>query len=227
MAVPATAPTASGCARPSRPRSENTRPRLDHCSAQRIRPDRRHRPRSRPVFGPPLRQLASDPSVPVEGGCANDYDYCSGDPVNCTDVSGRERFDVYDIDPDVYDPWFAFYFPGTAAEAYFRGTILAGRRGFERDPEISTPLGTRRPDWANFRSRVAYEVKSGNQGLNAHNLGQANKDYLLVQQGWRIEWHVYPGRSGRVPGLSRALVDYLDQRGINVIVHHYGRCRCY
>ena len=26
--------------------------------------------------------------VPVEGGSANDYDYCSGDPVNCTDLDG-------------------------------------------------------------------------------------------------------------------------------------------
>jgi RHS repeat-associated protein len=26
---------------------------------------------------------------PVEGGSANDYDYCSGDPVNCTDLDGR------------------------------------------------------------------------------------------------------------------------------------------
>jgi hypothetical protein len=25
---------------------------------------------------------------PVEGGSANDYDYCSGDPVNCTDLDG-------------------------------------------------------------------------------------------------------------------------------------------
>jgi hypothetical protein len=132
VAVPATASTAPGCARPGRPHAENTRPRLDRCSAHRIRPDRSHRPRSRPVFGPPLRQLASDPFHPVEGGSANDYEYCSGDPVNCTDLSGRERFDVYDIDPDIYDPWFAFYFPGRAAEAYFRGTILAGRPGFAR-----------------------------------------------------------------------------------------------
>jgi RHS repeat-associated protein len=26
---------------------------------------------------------------PVEGGSANDYDYCSGDPVNCTDLNGQ------------------------------------------------------------------------------------------------------------------------------------------
>ncbi len=88
MAVPATAPTASGCTRAARPRSENTRPGLERCSAHRVRPDRPHRPRSRPVFGLPLRQLASDPSVPVEGGSANDYEYAYGDPVNNFDLDG-------------------------------------------------------------------------------------------------------------------------------------------
>jgi hypothetical protein len=86
--VPATASTAPGCARPGRPHAENTRPRLDRCSAHRIRPDRSHRPRSRPVFGPPLRQLASDPFHPVEGGCANDYVYTFGDPINTFDLDG-------------------------------------------------------------------------------------------------------------------------------------------
>jgi hypothetical protein len=27
----------------------------------------------------------------VEGGSANDYDYCSGDPVNCNDLSGAKQ----------------------------------------------------------------------------------------------------------------------------------------
>jgi len=89
VAVPATASTAPGCTRPGRPDAENTRPRLDRCSAHRVRPERPHRPRSRPVFGPPLRQLASDPSVPVEGGSCNDYDYVCGDPVNGRDLDGR------------------------------------------------------------------------------------------------------------------------------------------
>jgi hypothetical protein len=34
------------------------------------------------------RRLASDPSVPVEGGSANDYDYMGGDPVNNFDLAG-------------------------------------------------------------------------------------------------------------------------------------------
>ncbi len=90
MAVPATALPASGCTRAARPDAGNTRPRLTTCSAHRAAPKRPHRPRSRPVFGPPLRQLASDPSVPVEGGCANDYVYTYGDPVNTFDVGGTQ-----------------------------------------------------------------------------------------------------------------------------------------
>jgi len=88
-AVPATAPTAPSCTRAAPPRPENTRPRLDRCSAHRVRPHRPHRPRSRPVLGVPLRQLASDPSVPVEGGNDNAYEYCGGDPINCYDLDGQ------------------------------------------------------------------------------------------------------------------------------------------
>jgi hypothetical protein len=77
-------------ARAACPGPENTRPRLDRCSAHRVRGQRPHRPRSRPVFGPPLRQLASDPFHPVEGGSANDYEYCVGDPVNCNDLLGTQ-----------------------------------------------------------------------------------------------------------------------------------------
>jgi hypothetical protein len=90
VTVPATAPTASGYAWAGNSRSENTRPRLDRCSAHRVRPDRPHRPRSRPVFDLPLRQLASDPSVPVEGGSANDYDYSNADPQNGWDLDGTQ-----------------------------------------------------------------------------------------------------------------------------------------
>lgn len=87
--VPATVPTAPGCTQRGRPDTGNTRPRRTTCSAHRVRPDRPHRPRSRPVFGSPLRQLASDPSVPVEGGSCNDYDYACGDPINLVDPDGR------------------------------------------------------------------------------------------------------------------------------------------
>jgi HNH endonuclease len=87
VAVPAT--TTPGCNRLGRSGAENTRPRLDRCSAHRVRPDRPHRPRSRLVFDPPLRQLASDPFHPVEGGSCNGYDYVCGDPVNGRDFDGR------------------------------------------------------------------------------------------------------------------------------------------
>jgi hypothetical protein len=99
VVVPATAPSAPGCTGAALPWTENTRPRLDRCSAHRVSPDRPHRPRSRPVFGPPLRQLASDPFHPVEGGSANDYDYCSGEPVNCIDITGLAPHEFEDVGP--------------------------------------------------------------------------------------------------------------------------------
>ena len=89
MAAPATSLKAHPRPRHPNPAEKQARVRAStRCSAHRIRPDRPHRPRSRPVFDLQLRQLASDPSVPVEGGSANDYDYCSGDPINCTDLDG-------------------------------------------------------------------------------------------------------------------------------------------
>ncbi|MGH7486119.1 MAG: RHS repeat-associated core domain-containing protein, partial [bacterium] len=37
---------------------------------------------------------------PVQGGSANDYDYCSGDPVNCSDLTGAYGYTkTYDIGP--------------------------------------------------------------------------------------------------------------------------------
>lgn len=35
---------------------------------------------------------------PVEGGSANDYEYCAGDPVNCTDLTGEKAYSyTYDL----------------------------------------------------------------------------------------------------------------------------------
>jgi RHS repeat-associated protein len=34
---------------------------------------------------------------PVEGGSANDYDYCSGDPVNCNDLNGQAAAPAMDV----------------------------------------------------------------------------------------------------------------------------------
>ena len=97
VTVPASAFTASGWTRAGRADAENTRPRLRPCSAQRVRSQRMHRPRSRRIFGPPLRQLASGPSVPVEGGSANDYDYARGDPLQLCDLSGRSTGNCGDL----------------------------------------------------------------------------------------------------------------------------------
>jgi hypothetical protein len=77
-----------GCIQTTRSLTGNTRARFDWCSAHRAGPSGPIAPGR--VFGPPLRQLASDPSVPVEGGSANDYDYCFGDPVNCNDLGGTK-----------------------------------------------------------------------------------------------------------------------------------------
>lgn len=46
------------------------------------------RPRRRPAGPVPLPRRPR--ALPVEGGSANDYDYCSGDPVNCNDLTGTE-----------------------------------------------------------------------------------------------------------------------------------------
>ena len=88
--VPTATPTAPGSARPPRPGPKNTRPRFHRCSAHRTRPHSAHRPRSRPVSGLSLRQLASDPFHPVEGGSANDYDYSNADPQNGWDLDGTQ-----------------------------------------------------------------------------------------------------------------------------------------
>jgi len=46
----------------------------------------------------------------VEGGSENDYDYCSGDPINCFDVSDLYGYSyTYEIGPYPYDAQSAFY----------------------------------------------------------------------------------------------------------------------
>ena len=90
--MPATAFSAPRCAGPTRSRTGNTRPRFERCSAHRVRPEPVHRPRSRPVQSLPLRQLASDPSVPVEGGNDNPYVY-PADPNNKQDLVGQESIE--------------------------------------------------------------------------------------------------------------------------------------
>lgn len=58
-----------------------------------------------------LRHCPNRCSHPVEGGSANDYDYCSGDPVNCTDLAGAYGYiKTYDVGPS--------FGPGSAAQLW-------------------------------------------------------------------------------------------------------------
>ena len=56
----------------------------------------------------PGRFLAVDP---IEGGCANDYVYVYGDPVNTSDLSGKNIFgDIWDAVKEVADDaWDTVY----------------------------------------------------------------------------------------------------------------------
>lgn len=68
--------------------AKNTRPRIFSFCTTRVKTTPTYFPSSTPRNTPYLRQLASDPSYPIEGGSANDYDYVDGDPVNGRDLAG-------------------------------------------------------------------------------------------------------------------------------------------
>lgn len=53
------------------------------------------------------------PTRPVEGGSANAHDYCSGDPINCTDLLGLKE--KRDLPPALRDPCYNKG-PGTQAQ---------------------------------------------------------------------------------------------------------------
>lgn len=57
---------------------------------------------------------------PVEGGSANDYEYCSGDPVNCFDTDGT-------IDPRHMAAWCLTNSPGRCALAWRLGAHARSR----------------------------------------------------------------------------------------------------
>ncbi|MGH9269218.1 MAG: hypothetical protein ACRD0D_13720 [Acidimicrobiales bacterium] len=67
----------------------NPRSRPATLCRARVRAEPSRSPWSRPGSGPIYDGLASDPSHPIEGGSANDYDYVEGDPINNFDLDGE------------------------------------------------------------------------------------------------------------------------------------------
>jgi RHS repeat-associated protein len=57
---------------------------------------------------------------PVAGGSANDYDYCSGDPVNCNDLNGTAKKFDWSVD------WSNSY-----VTRFFGSSVVVLRRGFK------------------------------------------------------------------------------------------------
>jgi hypothetical protein len=162
----------------------------------------------------------------VEGGSANDYVYCSGDPINCTDLGGT--MDVtFCLLPGVdceYDANLT-YPNGAAAEGWFNGTVLNGQG--VRTP-YATPVGERIPDFT-FRTTI-YEVKSGYITNSKRIRKQANQDKLLLDTGRvsAVEWHFYPGRYGvLLSGPTFGLIYNLRAKGFRVVLHFPARkCGC-
>ncbi len=74
----------------------------------------------------------------MDGGSANDYDYCSGDPVNCNDLAGTYSYSkTYDIGPS-FGPGSAELWqlvedaPGVAFPFTISGPIVNGARLLRR-----------------------------------------------------------------------------------------------
>lgn len=76
--------------------------------------------RARPAGSPRPRPCPNHRSHPVEGGSANDYDYCSGDPVNCFDTDGT-------IDPRHMAAWCLANNSGRCVLAWRLGTYARSR----------------------------------------------------------------------------------------------------
>ena len=45
----------------------------------------------------------------MEGGSANDYDYCNGEPINCFDLDGRDTSGTSLGDTDIHSYWSVQY----------------------------------------------------------------------------------------------------------------------
>jgi len=75
---------------------------------------------------------------PIEGGSANDYDYCNGDPINCFDLGGTtaatDRLKQLELDL-FFAGLDARRWQGTLAGLYYSGLVrkLEGRVARQRD----------------------------------------------------------------------------------------------
>jgi len=188
--------------------TENTRPRLDRCSAHRVRPDRPHRPRSRPVCGPPLRQLASDPFHPVEGGSCNDYVYVFGDPINSQDLEGLgadplhpcagtnislggARLTITEVGRNDAAGWVRYNINWEADGKYARkanytSLNVTGRRPGMKTPTLLAAIDSRRRDATRAQSKPYYAHTTQTLQIGTELRLNGKIDYFLPWYGFGV-----------------------------------------
>jgi hypothetical protein len=86
-----------------------------------------------------------------------------------------------------------------------------GKREESIEIEINGTSTTRRLDIADKALQKAVEYKTGYQTATLDNLWELERDAVLVQQGWNVEW-VFRDRA------SQPLLDALVQAGIKIKV---------